>query len=68
MKYVVALVLGLISGAVIFAIAVLYNPFLVDRVLSPLSVSKSEIIALNFSAVPADNIVYTNNGESMQRP
>jgi hypothetical protein len=68
MKYVVALVLGLISGAVIFAVAILYNPFLVDRVLSPLSVSKSEIIVLNFSAVPADNIVYTNNGESMQRP
>lgn len=68
MKYVVALTLGLICGAAVFAVGVFYNPFILDRALSPLSVSESEIIALNFSAVPADNIVYTNNGESMQSP
>ena len=68
MKYIVALALGLISGAAVFAAAILYNPFSVDRVLSPLSVSESELIVLNYSAVPADNIIYTNNGESMQNP
>ena len=68
MKYIVVLALGLICGAAVFAAGVFYNPFIVDRPLSPLSVSDSEIIALNFSAVPADNIVYTNNGESMQSP
>jgi hypothetical protein len=53
---------------VVFAAAIVYNPFSVDRVLSPLSVSESELIVLNYSAVPADNIIYTNNGESMQNP
>ena len=68
MKYIVALALGLICGAAILAAGVFYNPFIVDRALSPLSVSESEIIALNFSAVPADNIVFTNNGESVHSP
>jgi hypothetical protein len=68
MKYIVALALGLISGAVIFAAAIVYNPFSVDRALSPLSVSESEVIVFNFSAVPADSIIYTNNGESIQSP
>ena len=68
MKYVVALVLGLILGVAIFAGGIVYNPFVVDRVLSPLSVTDAEVIALNFSAVAVDSIVYTNNGESVPRP
>jgi hypothetical protein len=68
MKYIVALALGLIGGAVIFAVAIVYNPFSVDRVLSPIAVSESEVIVFNFSAVPAENLIYTNNGESIQSP
>lgn len=68
MRYVVALVLGLITGVAILAAGVIYNPFAAGQALSPLSVTEAEVIALNFSAVPAENIVYTNNGESVQSP
>jgi len=68
MKYVIALLLGMLIGGAIFAAGVLYSPFTGEGALSPLSVSEAEVIALNFSAVPAENIVYTNNGESMQSP
>jgi hypothetical protein len=68
MKYVVALVLGLIIGAAIFAVGIVYNPFTVDRVLSPLSVTESQVIVLNFSPLPVESIVYTNNGESVPSP
>jgi len=68
MKYVIALVLGLLLGSAVFAAAVIYNPFSSDRGLSPLSVTGAEVLALNFSAVPADAIVFTNDGESRIAP
>jgi len=68
MKHVIALVLGLLVGAGLFAAGLLFNPFIADRGLSPVSVSKSEVIALNFANVPAESIAYTNDGESMQQP
>ena len=68
MKYVVALVLGLIIGAAILAVGVVYNPFTVDRVLSPLSVTEAQVIVLKFSRVPAETLVYTNNGDSVPSP
>jgi Tfp pilus assembly protein PilZ len=68
MKYVISLVLGLLVGAALFAAGLLFNPFIADRGLSPLSVSQSEVIALNFANVPAESIAYTNNGESLQPP
>ena len=68
MKYVVTLILGLIIGAAIFAVGIGYNPFTGDRVLSPLSVTDAQVIVLQFSPVPAESIVYTNNGESVPSP
>lgn len=68
MKYVVALVLGFFAGAILFAIGVLYNPFIADRGLSPLSVTDAEVIALTYSVVPSEAIMYTNDGESTQMP
>lgn len=68
MKYVVTLILGLIIGAAIFAVGIVYNPFTGDRVLSPLSVTDAQVIVLQFSPVPAESIVYTNNGESVPSP
>ena len=47
MKYVIALVFGLLVGAGLFAAGLLFNPFFADRGLSPLSVTRSEVIALN---------------------
>lgn len=68
MKYLISLLLGLLVGAAIFAAGMIYNPFLLDRGLSPLSVTESEVISLNFSVVPSDTIVYTNDGDSRLKP
>lgn len=68
MKYAIALLLGLLCGAVIFTAGVIYNPFVADRGLSPLSVTDAEVLTLNFSAVPSDAIVFTNDGESRAEP
>jgi len=68
MKYVVALVFGMIVGAVVFALAMIYNPLTGDARLSPLSVTDAETITLGYSVVPSDSIVYTNDGESKQQP
>lgn len=68
MKYIIALFLGLLVGAAVFAAGVIYNPFVSDRGLSPLTVTGAEVLALNFSVVPSDAIVFTNNGESRQKP
>ena len=68
MKYLVSLLLGLIVGAALFALGVIYNPFLSKRDLSPLAVTEAPTITLNFSAVAAENIIYTNDGESRIDP
>ena len=68
MKYAVALVLGFLAGAVLFAVGVLYNPFVGDRGLSPLSVTDAEVVTLAYTVVPAETIMYTNDGESLQMP
>ena len=68
MKYVVTLVLGMIFGAVLFALALIHNPFSGDRRLSPLTVTNAEAISLSYAVVPAESLVYANDGESLQRP
>jgi len=68
MKYLFALILGLLSGAAIFAAAMIYNPFVADRGISPLAVTDSELITLSFSNVPSDAIVFTNDGDSQKKP
>ena len=67
MKFFVVLILGFLTGAAIFMIGLVYNPFIADRGLSPLSVTDQEVITLSFSNVPTESIIYTNNGESMQQ-
>lgn len=68
MKYVVSLLLGLLVGAALFVMGLLYNPFVADHGLSPLAVTNAELITLNFANVPAESIAYTNDGESLQEP
>lgn len=67
MKYIITLILGFVVGAAIFVVGLIYNPFMGDRNLSPLSVTDAEVITLNYSNVPSETIVYTNNGESLQQ-
>jgi hypothetical protein len=68
MKHVIALVLGMIVGAVLFVAALIYNPLSGDTKLSPLSVTDAEVISLSYTAVPSESLVYTNDGESLQQP
>ena len=68
MKYIVSLLLGLLLGVVLFALGLIYNPFIADRGVSPLSVTDAQVFALNYSVVPTESIVYTNDGESMHDP
>ena len=68
MKYVVSLLLGMIVGAVLFALALIYNPFSGDARPSPLSVTDAETIVLSYTAVPAESLAFTNDGESLQQP
>lgn len=68
MKPLITLLLGMLVGVALFGLTMLYNPFIADRGISPLSVSSSELVALNYSAVPSDAIIFTNDGDSLQKP
>lgn len=68
MKYLVALLLGLAVGVAAFVALLYFNPLTSHSRLSPLSVSEHEVITLNYSAVPSDALVYTNDGESLIAP
>ena len=67
MKYVITLVLGMIFGAVLFGLALLNNPLTGNGGLSPLAVTDAEVITLGYTAVPGENLVYTDGGESAQQ-
>lgn len=67
-KYFIALALGVVTGAAVFVLLLYFNPLNKQQTLSPLSVSRNEVITLNYSAVPAESLVYTNDGESKVDP
>jgi len=68
MKYLIALIVGMATGAAAFAMLLYYNPLVAQNKLSPLSVTDNELISLNYSAVAADSLVYTNDGNSQITP
>jgi hypothetical protein len=68
MKYAISLVVGIVIGAILFAMGLFYNPFTTQQAISPLAVTNERIIDLAFSAVPGDAILFTNNGESTIAP
>jgi len=68
MRYLVTLLLGLVTGAALFATALAYNPFSGRQALSPLAVSDRPTITLTYSGVASDDIVFTNDGESRTHP
>ncbi len=68
MKYAIAFTLGLLAGAALFLLALYHNPIFAAPTLSPLSVSGEPLLDVNFSAVPAESIAFTNNGESRVQP
>ncbi len=68
MKYVIALVLGLLFGAFVFVVGLIYNPFVSRQNLSPVTVTSAQTITVSFSGAPTDQIVLTNDGESETKP
>lgn len=68
MKYVISLLLGLVCGAAVLAAGLYYNPFAGSVTLSPLAISETKMQQLFYSAVPADSIAFTNDGESISQP
>jgi len=67
-RHLIALIIGMILGTAAATALLFYNPLAARNPLSPLSVSDQEIVSLVYSAVAADAIVYTNDGESRVRP
>lgn len=68
MKYLIALALGMVAGVALFVALLYFNPLTSKNSLSPLSVTDNELISLNYSAVAADSLIYTNDGESTIKP
>jgi len=68
MKYLLSLLLGLVAGAALFIVALLYNPFGGRLVVSPLALSGQPLIDLSYSAVPGESIAFVNDGESIIQP
>jgi hypothetical protein len=68
MKYLVALVAGMLLGAATLALAVYYNPLVGSNNLSPLSVSDNEVLRFSYSTAATDALIYTNDGESHISP
>ncbi len=68
MKYVVVLLLGIVTGIALFAVGLYANPLHSGTRLSPIAVGSGEIISLSYSSAIEDAIMYTNNGESRLHP
>jgi len=68
MKYLISFVIGLLLGAAALVVALYFNPFLAKPGISPLAVSDDRVFELSYSAVPADTLLYTNDGNSNIRP
>lgn len=68
MKYTVVLLMGLMTGLALFAVGLVYNPFVGQQTLSPLAVTNSQTVMLSYSAAASDALMYTNDGESRIDP
>jgi hypothetical protein len=68
MKYIVALLVGIVIGAAGFMLALYYNPFQGQPAVSPLAVTNQRVIDMSFSAVPDDALLYTDNGDTRIEP
>ena len=61
MKFVVAFILGIVSGVFLLLFGYVANPFAGAPSLSPLAADDGQMINLNFSNVPAQSILLTND-------
>ncbi len=68
MKYLISLLVGIVSGVALFLAALYFNPFGASQSVSPLAVSSQRQLSLNFTGVPSESVLYTNSGESAAIP
>ena len=68
MKYVLALIVGVLVGVLAAFALLVYNPLAGNRGLTPLAVSDQSLMQFNYSGVAAASIAYTNDGESTTKP
>lgn len=68
MKHVLGFLAGTLVGVVLCVVALYYNPLADVRATSPLAISEQALIDLSYSAVPAESIAFTNDGESKTPP
>lgn len=68
MKYLIALIIGILTGAILFGAGLAYNPLISKPALSPLAVTDLQTVTLTYSGVASDSIVFTNDGESRVHP
>ncbi len=64
MKHVVALLAGILVGSALFLLLLYHNPFFDTHRVSPLEVSDVPLVAVSYSAAPADAIAWVDNGET----
>lgn len=68
MKYLVALLAGMLVGAALFLVALYHNPFTGEPELSPLNVDGGQLIDLSYSPVAGEVIAVTNSGKAPTAP
>jgi len=51
MKYLIVLIIGMLTGVAVFAAGVAYNPFIGKQGLSPLAVTDLQTVTLTYSGV-----------------
>lgn len=64
MKYLLALILGTVTGVALLAVILYMNPFATAPAISPLAVSNNNLLELSYSPVPSQAIASVNNGQS----
>jgi len=68
MKYVVSAILGMLTGATLLCLLLYFNPFASPASISPLAMSRSQVINLSFPVVAGETLALTNDGESVPPP
>lgn len=68
MKYIVALLAGILIGACLFLLLLYHNPFAANQGLSPLHVSDAQLVDVSYSPVPGEALAVTNNGSAPVKP
>lgn len=68
MKFIISLLVGVVTGVIVFFAVIYNNPFSVSPSVSPLAVTDQRLINLQFSAVPDEALLFTNSGDSISEP